>query len=234
MATFKLPAIPNGFPDAQKADEKLLCITVKNHSNKAIIVWGIGPYENDKVKYIECENELDLIKKFLNFWSKTQPDIITGWNIQFFDIPYLVNRIRVVIGDDVLKQLSPWGKVVSDNIILAGRSHLVYNFLGITTLDYLDLYRRFIPVKRENYTLGYIGKTEVDEEKTENPYETFREFYQKISETAKFLKNLKVSQKYLFCSELFQNKIFFYNSFFSEKVSACRCQKWSNTWSNSI
>ena len=56
---------------------------------------------------------------------------------------------------------------------------VVYNFLGITTLDYLDLYRRFIPVKRENYTLGYIGKTEVDEEKTENPYETFREFYQK-------------------------------------------------------
>jgi len=68
---------------------------------------------------------------------------------------------------------------VSDNVILAGRSNLVYNFLGITTLDYLDLYRRFIPVKRENYTLGYIGKTEVDEEKTENPYETFREFYQK-------------------------------------------------------
>ena len=75
---------------------------------------GIGPYENDKVKYIECENELDLIKKFLNFWSKTQPDIITGWNIQFFDIPYLCNRISRLLGVDEIQKFSPWGIVKGD------------------------------------------------------------------------------------------------------------------------
>ena len=171
----------NGFPDINKANEKLICVTIKNHQNKKIITWGVGNFisKDLNVTYIKCKDEVDLLTNILEFWSKNPPDVVTGWNVKFFDMPYLVNRIRVVIGDDVLKQLSPWGKVVSDNIILAGRSHLVYNFLGITTLDYLDLYRRFIPVKRENYTLGYIGKTEVDEEKTENPYETFREFYQK-------------------------------------------------------
>ena len=106
----------NGFPDAQKAEEKLLCITVKNHSNKAIIVWGIGPYENDKVRYIECENELDLIRKFVHFWTKTQPDVITGWNVQFFDIPYICNRITRLLGEKELKKLSPWGIVKDDTV----------------------------------------------------------------------------------------------------------------------
>ena len=106
----------NGFPDAQKAEEKLLCITVKNHSNKAIIVWGIGPYENDDVMYIECKNELDLVKKFIQFWSKTQPDIVTGWNVQFFDIPYLCNRITRLLGEKEVKKLSPWGIVKDDTI----------------------------------------------------------------------------------------------------------------------
>ena len=80
-------ACESGFPDAQKADEPLLSITVKNQSNKAIMVWGIAEYHTDRkdVRYILCENENDLLKKFLDFWSSIQPDIVTGWNVQFFD-----------------------------------------------------------------------------------------------------------------------------------------------------
>ena len=169
----------NGFPDAQKAEEKLLCITIKNHTNKAIIVWGIGPYENDGVMYIECKNELDLIKKFIQFWSKTQPDIITGWNVQFFDIPYLCNRITRLLGEKEIKKLSPWGIVKDDTIknTQFGKAQQKYNLLGISVLDYLDLYRKFTYTNRESYRLDYIAEVELGEKKDPNPYETFREWY---------------------------------------------------------
>ena len=171
----------NGFPDAQKADEKLLCITVKNHSNKAIIVWGIGPYENDKVKYIECDNELDLVKKFIHFWNKTQPDVITGWNVQFFDIPYLCNRITRLLGEKEVKKLSPWGIVKEDTVKQGqyGQASQKYNLLGVSILDYLDLYRKFTYVNRESYRLDYIAEVELGEKKDPNPYETFKEWYTK-------------------------------------------------------
>ena len=171
----------NGFPDAQKAEEKLLCITVKNHSNKAIIVWGIGPYENDDVMYIECKNELDLVKKFIQFWSKTQPDIVTGWNVQFFDIPYLCNRITRLLGEKEVKKLSPWGIVKDDTIknTQFGKAQQKYNLLGISVLYYLDLYRKFTYVRQESYRLDYIAQVELGERKDGNPFETFREWYTK-------------------------------------------------------
>ena len=167
----------NGFPDVSKADEPLLCITVKNHSNKSIMVWGIGEYKNDKVRYIECEDELDLIKKFLNFWSKTQPDIITGWNIQFFDIPYLCNRISRLLGEEEIQKFSPWGIVKGDTVTQYGKTHQKYNILGVSILDYLDLYRKFTYVNRESYRLDFIAEVELGEKKHENPHETFRDWY---------------------------------------------------------
>ena len=167
----------NGFPEVSKAEEPLLCITVKNHSNKAIIVWGIGEYTNDAVRYIQCEDELDLVKKFLHFWNKTQPDIITGWNIQFFDIPYLCNRISRLFGEDEIQKFSPWGIVKADTVTTYGKTHQKYNILGVSILDYLDLYRKFTYVNRESYRLDFIAEVELGEKKHENPHETFRDWY---------------------------------------------------------
>ncbi len=167
----------NGFPEVSKAEEPLLCITVKNHSNKAIIVWGIGEYTNDTVRYIQCEDELDLVKKFLHFWVKTQPDVITGWNIQFFDIPYLCNRISRLFGEDEFQKLSPWGIVKGDTVTQYGKTHQKYNILGVSILDYLDLYRKFTYVNRESYRLDFIAEVELGEKKHENPHETFRDWY---------------------------------------------------------
>ena len=172
-------ACENGFPNVQEAEEPLLSIAVKNHSNKAIRIWGTGEYENkrDDVTYIQCENEIDLVKKFLKFWSHIEPDVVTGWNTQFFDIPYLCNRITRLLGEDEIKKLSPWGIVRAESVKTFGREQQKYNLFGISSLDYLDLYRKFTYTNRESYTLSYIASVELGLAKDDNPYETFRDWY---------------------------------------------------------
>ena len=169
----------NGFPNVKDAEEEMLSITLKNHQNKKIVVWGIGEFttKRDDVTYIQCESETHLFKEFLVFWEKHQPDVITGWNTEFFDIPYLCNRITHLFGEDELKRLSPWGSVQSRDIYKMGRNHQTYNIQGVAALDYFDLYRKFTYTAQESYRLDHIAKVELGESKSGNPYETFREWY---------------------------------------------------------
>ena len=171
----------NGFPDIDNPVEELLAITVKNQSNKQIITWGIGDFKTDRpdVTYIKCKNEKSLVMEFMKFWTKNYPDVITGWNTKFFDIPYMFNRIRNIVDEKVLKKFSPWNLVEKESIVVRGREQTHYNIFGIAMLDYLDLYKKFIPTKPESYKLDYIGKVELGKGKDEMPYDTFREWYTK-------------------------------------------------------
>ena len=171
----------NGFPSPTLAEEEMLSITIKNHQNKKIVVWGIGEFENsrDDVTYMMCKNEKDLLQEFINFWEKHQPDVVTGWNTEFFDIPYLCNRIKKLFGEDEINRLSPWGGVKEREVYQMGRHHQVYDIQGIAALDYFDLYRKFTYTAQESYRLDHIAKVELGKQKSGNPYETFREWYTK-------------------------------------------------------
>ena len=172
-------ACENGFPNPDVADEELLSITLKNQQNKEIIVFGLHEYKSKRkdVTYIKCNDEKDLLYEFLNFWSSNYPDVITGWNTEFFDIPYLVNRIRNVLGEDDVKRLSPWKSVHSKEVYQMGRTQMVYDIQGIAALDYFDLYRKFTYTNQENYRLDHIAEVELGIKKDDNPHETFREWY---------------------------------------------------------
>ena len=171
----------NGFPSADVAQEELLSITIKNQQSKKIVVWGIGEFKNerDDVHYVNCESEVHLLKEFLVFWERHYPDIITGWNTEFFDIPYICNRIRNLFGEDELKRMSPWGSVQERKVYLMGRNHQAYDIKGISGLDYFHLYRKFTYANQERYTLDHISWVELGERKEGNPYDTFKEWYQK-------------------------------------------------------
>ena len=172
----------NGFPNADKAAEPMLSITVKKHDTGKIIVWGLHEYHNDRedVKYICCQNERELLIQFLNWWEHDYPDIITGWNTEFFDIPYLCNRINTVLGEDAVRKLSPWG-IVSSRLVNSGfgKKDQIYDIVGVEELDYLQLYRKFTYSAQESYRLDHIAFVELGERKDENPYETFRDWYTK-------------------------------------------------------
>ena len=174
-------ACENGFPNPEEAIEPLLSITIKNHQNKQILVWGTGEYKNtrDDVTYVKCDTEKMLIQEFLTFWEKNQPDVVTGWNTEFFDIPYLCNRIKNLYDAKEINRLSPWGNVSDRLVYKMGRKQQVYDILGVSHLDFYDLYRKFTYTNRESYRLDHIAHVELGESKDDNPYETFREWYLK-------------------------------------------------------
>jgi len=171
----------NGFPDPHKAVDPLISITLKDHYTKEIMVWGVGKFNNtrDDVTYVECDTEGKLIQDFLSFWEGNCPDIITGWNTEFFDIPYICNRINNIFGEKDVKRLSPWKSVFSKKVFSMGRDHQIYEIQGVAALDYLDLYRKFTYTNQESYRLDHIAYVELGERKDGNPFETFKEWYKK-------------------------------------------------------
>jgi DNA polymerase elongation subunit (family B) len=159
----------NGFPEPGQASEPITAITFKNNQGKFIVL-GCGKFDNkrDDVWYIQCRDEIDLIKRFIDEWSENYPDIITGWNVERFDIPYLVNRIRNVLGEDATKRLSPW-MIVNERKIRGynGTEEQAYDLMGIACLDYLAMYKKFAPggQSQESYKLDAIASVEVGERK---------------------------------------------------------------------
>ena len=173
--------VTDGFPDVENPIEEIICITVKNQTNKQILTWATGDYKTDRtdISFIKCKNENVLLMEFMKFWLKNYPDVVTGWNTKFFDLPYLMNRIKLVAGEKVANKMSPWGMIEKIEIMVRGRPQTTYTLKGTVMLDYLDLYRWFIPTRQESYKLDYIGEIELGKNKNENPYDTFKDFYTK-------------------------------------------------------
>ncbi len=174
-------ASENGFPKVEDSIEELLAITIKNHQSKQIVVFGVGDYTNSRedVHYVKCVSEDELLEKFLKFWETHKPDVITGWNSKFYDLPYIVHRIKYRLGEKEVKRLSVWKTVFKDSVYIQGKEHICYNVFGLEQLDYLDLYRKFTYSSQESYRLDHIAFVELGERKDPNPYDTFREWYTK-------------------------------------------------------
>ncbi len=171
----------NGFPDPQLANEEMLSITIKNQTTKKLVVWGLGDFKNDRddITYINCSNENQLLAEFMNFWTRNYPDVVTGWNTEFFDIPYLINRVTKVLGEDRAKEFSPWGLISTRTVFSHGRNQQVYDITGVANLDYLQLYRKFTYTNQESYALNHIAFVELGQKKNDNPYDTFKDWYTK-------------------------------------------------------
>jgi len=175
-------AAESGFPDVENVAEELLLISLQDYATKKVTTFGSRPFVNKdpNVNYIYCQNESILLSSFLAYWRKNLPEVITGWNSQMYDIPYLAGRINRILGEKSMKDLSPWGLVSQGEIYISGRKNITYDIGGVTQLDYLDLYKRFTYTNQESYRLDYIANYELGEKKLDhNEYDTFREFYTK-------------------------------------------------------
>ena len=173
-------ASEEGFPDVESCNEEILAISIQDYTTKQIITWGVKPFENNRkdVTYHHCPSEYELLNHFINYWMQDVPDVITGWNIQLYDIPYIAKRIRRVLGEKLMKRLSPWGLVSEGETYIMGRRHEVFDVGGVTQLDYLDLYKKFTYKAQESYRLDYIAEVELGQKKLDHSeFETFKDFY---------------------------------------------------------
>jgi DNA polymerase elongation subunit (family B) len=169
-----------GFPSVAAAAEEVLLITLQNNFTKEITTFGSRPFIGEEnVNYILCSNESHLLKEFVIFWNNVSPDIITGWNVNFFDIPYLVRRIEKVLGNSLAKKLSPWEVVNERKIHVKGNEEICYDIFGVSILDYIDLYRKYTYTTQESYKLDHIAFVELGENKLVNPEDNFHDFYTK-------------------------------------------------------
>ena len=173
-------ASENGFPDVENVAEEMLLITLQDYATKKIITFGSRPFNNTNpdVKYVLCRDEAHLFREFLAYWRENLPEVITGWNSQMYDIPYLAGRINRVLGEKYMKDLSPWGLVSQQEVYIHGRRNINYDIGGVTQLDYLDLYKRFTYTNQESYRLDYIANYELGQKKLDHSeFDTFKDFY---------------------------------------------------------
>ena len=158
----------NGFPSVENASEVVTAITFKIGNN--CYVFGCGDYQNkrENIFYLKCSSERALLEKFFKMWDKESPDIVTGWNIDTFDIPYLVNRAKRLFDEkkNPYRLLSPWRKLREYMMFgLGGRELQTYEIYGVETLDYLALFKKFIYTNQESYRLDHIANVELGEQK---------------------------------------------------------------------
>ena len=174
----------NGFPDVESAAEEVLLITVQDYTTKQIRTWGQGPFNNkqENVIYKSFRTEYELLNDFINWWmiETNTPEVVTGWNSELYDMPYLVRRIDRILGEKLMKRLSPWGLVTERETIVMGRKQISYDVGGITQLDYLNLYKKFTYKAQESYRLDYIASVELNQKKLDHSeFDTFKDFYTK-------------------------------------------------------
>ena len=165
----------DGFPEPKDADQEVTAITMKNNIDDTYYTFGCGEYDVENslmqthsVVYVKCADERELLHKFVYHWSKTSPDIVTGWNCEFFDIPYLINRIKRVFDNGREKFLSPWRMIDERETHTGyGQSTLKYEIKGVAILDYMAIFKKFgySYGPQESYKLDHIANVVLGEKK---------------------------------------------------------------------
>lgn len=181
-------ASENGFPRPDECNEQILLITIQDFHTKNIYTWGLHPYSctlddelmnkyiESEIKYVQCKDEKHLLESFLEFWMRDYPDILTGWNIKFYDIPYICGRMEKILGE--FKSLSPWEYVYEMEEFIYNRHQKYYIIQGVSSLDYLELYKKFVLSPRESYSLNYICEVDLGQTKLDHSeFLNFKDFY---------------------------------------------------------
>jgi len=159
---------PDAFPNPQDPGDTINIITIYDTITRKFYSWGLKPYtaKSPDVIYVACKTEEELLRKFVDFFSKDYCDILSGWNSEFFDVPYVINRVRKILGEEAMQKLSPAGSLRSRTFMgKYGREQVKWFIEGLSCVDYLDIYKRFCQTLRESYKLDAIGEIELQERK---------------------------------------------------------------------
>ena len=178
-------AADEGFPDIEVASKPITAITMKMGDD--IACFGCGEFNNTdpRVTYYKARDEMELLRDYIRVWREWDPDVCTGWNIEGFDIPYILNRVTNVLNFDAARELSPFGIIDDRNFMNDGNSR--QDIVGVALYDYLSLYRKFTYTQQESYSLDNISSVELGEKKLDYSeydglFSLYKNDYQKFME----------------------------------------------------
>ena len=176
----------NGFPDVEAAAEEMLSITIKDMVTKKFYIWAVKDFNTEHQKFI-FDTEREMLMHFIDWWVKHTPDILTGWNVNLYDVPYICRRVKRILGSKWMNSISPWNRANEREVYVQGRKNYAYDISGVNILDYLDLYRKFTYSNQESYRLDHIAHVELGQRKVDHSeYENFKDFY--TSDWQKFIE----------------------------------------------
>ncbi len=166
----------DGFPEIDNPVNEILTIALKSSKDEIYRVWGLKGYEEEtsqlkhlKIEYRQFRDEASMLESFIEYWSSPEntPDIITGWNTRFFDIPYMISRMVFLLGEERVRNLSPWRKIERKDIRVQGSIRTTFDISGIQHLDYMELFKKFAYTygNQESYSLNHISSVVLGEKK---------------------------------------------------------------------
>lgn len=166
-----------GFPDVNKARNPIQSITMRFRG--VDYVYGLKEYtpHREGIIYKQFDSEPDLLSEFIKDWKSFDPDVVTGWNCEEFDMPYLINRIINVLGEEAAKKMSPWGIILEKE--LYAKNLWLKSPLGVAVLDGMVLYKKFTYENQERYSLDHISMVELGEGKLDySEYGSLQNLYE--------------------------------------------------------
>tara|TARA_B110000977_G_scaffold63836_1_gene86801 strand:+ start:6256 stop:8787 length:2532 start_codon:yes stop_codon:yes gene_type:complete len=182
--------ISDGYANIDEADKEITSISMKSSKSDTYNLLGRKDYDKsktisgidpDNIQFMKFDTEEALLQRFIQLWSSDFPEVVTGWNVEYFDIMYVITRIIRLFGEEKAKQLSPWKNIRMKTREIFGKPASTYQITGITVIDYMDAFKKFGYKygPQESWKLDHIASVILGEKKLDySDYGTLTELYE--------------------------------------------------------
>lgn len=182
--------ISDGYPDMNIADKQITSIAYKSSRSGDYHLLGRKDYDKtktlldidpDNIHFMKFDTEEALLRRFKQLWVNDYPDIVTGWNVEYFDIQYIITRMNSLFGDEFARDLSPWRNLRQTGREFFGKMQQTYQISGVAVVDYMDAFKKFGYKygPQESWKLDHIANVVLGEKKLDySEYGTLTELYE--------------------------------------------------------
>lgn len=182
--------ISDGYPDMNTADKEITSIAYKSSKTNDYHLLGRKDYDKsqtlldidpENIHFMKFDSEAALLSRFKQIWMNDYPDVVTGWNVSYFDIQYIITRMISKFGEEWVKDLSPWRGIRQTGREFFGKMQNTYEISGINVIDYMDAFKKFGYKygPQESWKLDHIANVVLGEAKLDySEYGTLTQLYE--------------------------------------------------------